>query len=205
MQLKAASEEGFLDVVTGYAAWSQYPRLFAAAIDDGGFNPAFAAAAIQDDIDPAGKSIKDMFCSCRADSPGRVRAWCGDGATEDLQQSPRRSFGRYTKRDAVEPGARQPGDGAVGPTLQNQRHRSRPERRSEMFGDSCWKAKVKGGINAGDMADEWIEGGALLCGENTGHSIRVAGIGAKPVDGLGGKRDKAAFVKGIRRRFKGVL
>ena len=48
-------------------------------------------------------------------------------------------------------------------------------------------------LQIGDMHDQGIEQGASLGGEDGGNSLAIGGIGAKAVNGLGWKGDKAAF------------
>ena len=89
--------------------------------------------------------------------------------------------------------------------LEDQCHRSRPERSGKTFGNRCCAAEGEGGFDTGDMADERIEGGALFGGENTGDGVRVTGVRAKAVDGFRGKRHKAAVTKGSGSCFQGTV
>ena len=74
-----------------------------------------------------------------------------------------------------------------------------------MFGNRCRVAHGKGGLNIGDMADERIEGWALLGGKNAGDGIRITGIRAEPIYRFRWKGDKAAVMKRPCRHFQALI
>ena len=71
-----------------------------------------------------------------------------------------------------------------------------------MFGNRCRAAHGEGGLNIGDMADEWIERWALLGGKNAGDGIRITGIRADPIYRFRWKGDEATVMKRLCRHFQ---
>ena len=106
-------------------------------------------------------------------------------------------MGRYAKGDPVKTGTGQPGDRTIGLAMQDQRHRTRPERISKRARRCCFNAKFKRRIHCCHMADQRIEGWPAFRGKNGSDRIAIAGIAAKPIDGFRGKGHKPAGAQNV--------
>ncbi len=51
------------------------------------------------------------------------------------------------------------------------------------------------------MRDQRVEGGPPLGGVEPGHGAGVGGVGAEPINRLGGEGDEPAFAQNPRRRL----
>ena len=106
---------------------------------------------------------------------------------------------RHAHGDAVETGRRQFGNGTIGRLRQDQRQRSGPKRLGEARRIGIEARERLRRLAIGHMRDQRIEGRTAFGGIEPRHGFAIRGIGAEPINGLGGKGDKAARRKAAHR------
>ena len=146
-----------------------------------------------------------MGRSGRTDAPRTVCARRGDRKLRSIKQRAGDGMVRGAKRNGVETGAYEIGNGAASLPRQHQRQWSRPE-----GVDQFPRSVVDGGVALSlrqpeHMHDQRIEAGALLGGKHLGNRRGVERIGPEPVHRLGGKGHDLAPRQGFRGAADGLF
>ena len=166
-----------------------------AGVEDGGLDAMFGGAGVEDGVDAAVEVVEHVLRGGGADVAEEVGAGRGDGEAGFADE--REGDGMRGHADADERASGGDGVGHGGGTWQQQRERTGPEGGDELAGgvgnlcDEIAKHGVIGGFS-GDVNDDWIPSGALLCGEDARDGGGIEGIGTEAVDRFSGQGDEAA-------------
>ena len=167
--------------------------------------PERARTAIEDH----GRQIPSSASTCAAVvglmRPERLALGAAMGSFTASSSALRNRMVRGAKRNGVETGADEVGNGAVSLARQHQRQWSRPEGAHQFP-----RSVVDGGValrlcQSEHMHDQRIEARAVLGGKDLGDSGGVERIGAEPVHRLGGKGDDLAPRQGFRGAADGLF
>jgi len=117
---------------------------------------------------------------------------CDHGASDRFQKFVCDRMRRPSQPDSVKAGEGEIGDVSIRLLRYNESQRPGPERGRQLFRSRGENADATGRAGIGDMRDQWIEGGASLGRVKPRDRGAIAGIGAEPINGLGGKDNQAA-------------
>ena len=194
-RLRQRAAEHALDLGARHAAGPQQHRRVETS-DDGGFDADRDRAAIDDQVDPPGKSL----CTCAAvvgeTWPDRLADGATTGPPNARRISPRHRVGGNPDRDGIEARGGEIGHRAAGRLRQHQRQRPRPERLAPAGRLGVETGDPPRGVEVADMGDQRIERRPALGLVEPRNRRRIGGIGAEAVDGLGRERDQPAFAQG---------
>ena len=186
--------EHALDLGARNSSWTQQCRGRETA-DDGGFDADLHCSSINDQVDPPRKIALHMRRCRRGNMAGQVGRGRHHRAAEFVQDVAGHRMGGNADCNGVEAGRGKFGHRAVRSLRQHQRQRARPERVSERKRRGIETGDPVRGFEIADMHDQRIEGGPALGAVEPRDRFRIGGVGAEPVDCLGGERDQAAVAE----------
>ena len=199
-----SADDGF-DGFGGDAARSQDGRRVDGQVDDGGLDADARRAAVEHQVDIVAEVLPHVLSGRGAHPTEPVGRGSGDATSEGRQQLEGQRMGRHPQPDGVAPA----GHGRVDArsAVEQEGQRSRPAGVPERCGrgrDVRRPLRQRGGRR--DVDDQRVVDRPALHGIEPAHRVRVGGVGAQAVHGLGrkghqptGSQDRHRFAH-LRRR-----
>lgn len=192
-QARTAAEDAG-DLVGADGTGPQDDGHAAGEVDDRGFEPHLAGAAVEDQRHPATEFLAHVVGGGGADAAEAVGRGRGDAGAEGAQQLERHRMIGHPQPDGVLAAGDEVWNALV--LLEDQGERAGPEGPREgdgVLGDFPRPGHDLPGV--GQVHDQGVVRRAALGGEDLGDGVRVEGVGAEAVHRLGGQRDKLALAQ----------
>lgn len=156
---------------------------------DGGFDPDLAGTAVQDEIHAGSEAVADVIGCGWRELGEAVCTWPGQRNSCSADQRQGNRVRRHSDRYRVEARGNNAGN-AVRGSRQDKRQGPRPEFLGELFrgvgppGHERFRH-----VDRSDVNDERAGGRTSFDCINARYGLGIKGIGAKAVNGFGGKGD----------------
>ncbi len=178
--------------------WPQEHHLLANELHDGRLHAYSGAASINHRVNAALEVGQHMVSTCRAHVTEAVGAGSGHTAGAQLGERGQHSLGHgmvwHTYPDTVSTADYEARD-TVGPR-QDQGQRAGPKRIGQKANSGVGRGRpIRQLVDAGEVHDERVTGGATFGLEDLGDRVVIGGIGAEPVDRFGRQTHGPAFSK----------
>ena len=148
--------------------------------------------AVDDQLDTAAQVGEHVLRGCRRHVSRAVRRRRHQRAADRGQDVARDRMAGNPHGDRIEARGGKFRHRAIRTPGQHQGEGARPERRRQPFGVGVEAGKRPRGGSVGHVRDERIERRSALGLIEAGDRLGVGGVGAEPIDGLGGEGDEAA-------------
>src|SRR5215207_3407600 len=140
-----------------------------------------------------------MIGARRAHAPRAVGGRRGHGPSDARQKVRGKRMGGNPQSDAVKPSAGEIANRAARRGGNDKRQRSGPERCRQRARAVIEYALRQSRLKAGNVRNQRVEPGPLLCGINTGNGSRARRVGSEPVHGFGREGDESAVAQELGR------